>query len=354
MLFEEEPLVCCQFAWNEFCGYKACNHCLRPLETAQENARRLTGRSDLILPFPQCCETVKEKIVNCEDCGVLYCSNECRMKAFHQYHQNMCLHTKERNITHPLEKLVEAWKELHYPPETSNIMLLVRVLMVIQQSSNKEETLAKFTNFCHRMVNEEADLAHKLIGKQFIGQIDLLLSILKQSVHSNGVEQWLTPEGFRSLLALIGTNGQGVATSAISVWVKNSDDLNLPEKEKEQLDKFIDQLYDDLDKKSGTFLDNEGSALYALQSTCNHSCNPNVKAHFKNNNFILSMLATRDIKAGEEVLVSYLDDCTLARSRHTRQKILMENYLFKCNCSKCISEADEPDITSEEEMNDSD
>lgn len=346
--------MCCQFAWNEAYGYKACNHCLHPLETAEENARRLTGKQDLVLPFPQCCQTLKEKIVICEACGVLYCSNECRTKAYNQYHRNMCIQTMERNVIHPLEKLVEAWKELHYPPETSNIMLLVRILMVIQQSPNKDETLSKFTSFCHRMVNEDADLAHKLIGEQFVGQIDLLLSILKQSVNSDAIEQWLTPEGFRSLLALIGTNGQGVATSAISIWVKNCGQLNMTNEEKTELDKFIDQLYDDLDKESGTFLDNEGSALYALQSACNHSCEPNVKAHFLKNNFTLSMLAVRDINAGEEILVSYLDDCTVSRSRHTRQKILMENYLFKCCCNKCICEADEPDITSEEEMSDSD
>lgn len=277
--------------------------------------------------------------------------------------------------------------------------------MTVQQSANREETMKQFLNFCHRMVNEDADLAHKLIGEQFVGQIDLLLSIIQQSVSSDGIEHWLTPEGFRSLLALIGeftyiwiylvvmlskivtaslklitgkissksemlvrltwndpytvlffagTNGQGVATSAISTWVKNSTELPLSEQEKAELDKFIDQLYDDLEKESGTFLDNEGSALYALQSACNHSCDPNAKAHFLNNDFKLSMIAQRDIACGEEILVSYLDDCTLIRSKHTRQKILMSNYLFKCDCRKCFLEADGSDVTSDEEMSDDD
>lgn len=326
---------------------------MRPLETAQENARRLTGKTDLVLPFPQCCETIKDQVI-CEACGVLFCGNNCRTKAFNQYHRNMCTQTMERNLTHPLEKLNEAWKQVHYPPESTSIMLLVRILTLIQQSPNRGETLGIFTSFCHRMVNEDAELAHKLIGEQFVGQIDLILSILKQSINHEGIEQWLTPDGFRSLIALIGTNGQGVATSAISIWVKNCGQLNISDDEKAVLDKFIDQLYDDLDKESGTFLDNEGSALYALQSKCNHSCEPNVKANFLHNNFTLSLQALKDIQAGEEILVSYLDDCTLGRSRHTRQKILMENYLFKCSCSKCIAEADDDDITSEEEMSESD
>ena len=60
--------------------------------------------------------------------------------------------------------------------------------------------------------------------------------------------QWLTPEGFRSLIALVGTNGQGVGTSAISVWVRNCTNLELPDEESEKLDQVINQLYDDLEK----------------------------------------------------------------------------------------------------------
>lgn len=36
--------------------------------------------------------------------------------------------------------------------------------------------------------------------------------------------------------------------SSVSVWVKNCENLDLPEEEKEQLDAFIDQLYEDMDK----------------------------------------------------------------------------------------------------------
>ena len=39
-IFEEEPLVCSQFLWNEIYKYKACEYCLRSLETAQEMGRR--------------------------------------------------------------------------------------------------------------------------------------------------------------------------------------------------------------------------------------------------------------------------------------------------------------------------
>ena len=64
--------------------------------------------------------------------------------------------------------------------------------------------------------------------------------------------------------------------------------------------------------------------------------------------------ATRNISAGEEIYISYLDECDQERSRHSRQKMLGENYLFVCNCDKCVSQQDEDDVTSEEEMSDDD
>lgn len=43
---------------------------------------------------------------------------------------------------------------------------------------------------------------------------------------------------------------------------------------------------------------------------------------FPYNNFHLVMTAVKDIAAGEEICVSYLDECNLSRSRHSRINIL--------------------------------
>ena len=56
-LFREKPLVSCQFSWNVDYGYKACHNCMEPLETAQENVVRLSGNSNLLLPYTDCCTT---------------------------------------------------------------------------------------------------------------------------------------------------------------------------------------------------------------------------------------------------------------------------------------------------------
>jgi len=177
---------------------------------------------------------------------------------------------------------------------------------------------------------------------------------LGEIVHDNDLQQWLTPEGFQSLFALIGTNGQGIGTSSFSVWVNNCEELSLNEEDKKTLDDLIDKIYSDMDNVSGDFLDCDGSGLYALQSSCNHSCVPNAEVTFPENNFVLSVKAVTDISEGEEIMISYLDECARDRSRHSRQKILRENYLFTCQCGKCVEEADQPDVTSEEEASDDD
>lgn len=65
--------------------------------------------------------------------------------------------------------------------------------------------------------------------------------------------QWLTPEGFRSLVALVGTNGQGIGTSPLSRWVRNCDNLEIPDEERKKLNDLIDDVYEQLEKGKKSF-----------------------------------------------------------------------------------------------------
>uniref|UniRef100_A0A8C9YE56 Protein-lysine N-trimethyltransferase SMYD5 n=1 Tax=Sander lucioperca TaxID=283035 RepID=A0A8C9YE56_SANLU len=347
-IFLERPLVSAQFLWNALYKYKACEYCLRALETAEENARRLSGNPGLSLPHPELCRVRPELHQACPQCQVMYCSSECRQAAADQYHRVLCLGSSQDDPDHPINKLKDAWRSMHYPPETSSIMLMARMVAVVKQAKDKAHWQKLFSHFCSRTGNEEEEIAHKLLGEKFrvINKIDDSLARISKDVI---VLQWFVPEGFRSLFALVGTNGQGIGTSSLSRWVHACDALELPAQQKEQLDSFIDQLYKDIEKETGDFLNCEGSGLFLLQSSCNHSCIPNAEASFPDNNFLLQLSALSDINPGEEICISYLDCCQRDRSRHSRHKILRENYLFVCSCPKCVSQMDELDMTSEEE-----
>ncbi|KAM4707608.1 protein-lysine N-trimethyltransferase SMYD5 [Discoglossus pictus] len=353
-IFQERPLVSSQFQWNALYRYRACDHCLRSLETAEENAQRLSGKHHMILPYPELCTIQNGRHQQCPHCQVSYCSAECLKAAAEQYHQVLCLGHSRDHPAHPLNKLEEAWRNMHYPPETASIMLMARMVATIKQAKDKDWWLHLFSQFCSKMANEEEEIVHKLLGDKFKGQLDQLRRLFVEALYEERVSRWFTPEGFQSLFALVGTNGQGIGTSSLSQWVHACDALELPEREREQLDTLIDQLYKDIEKETGEFLNCEGSGLYILQSCCNHSCVPNSEASFPDNNFLLHLTALEDIQPGEEICISYLDCCQRDRSRHSRHKILRENYLFVCSCPKCLSQADDPDITSEDEEEEED
>ena len=55
-------------------------------------------------------------------------------------------------------------RHIHFPPETTSIVLLVRILAAIIQSSERDTLKAQFMQLCHRTINEEDEIAHKLLG----------------------------------------------------------------------------------------------------------------------------------------------------------------------------------------------
>merc|ERR1719300_606355 len=114
---------------------------------------------------------------------------------------------------------------MHYPPETASIMLLAKMSAMVRQSSDPGAILQKLSGFVQTTTNEDEEIAHKLLGKEFQNQLELLRGLAAEALIHENVQQWFTPEGFRSLFALIGTNGQGIGSSSISNWVKNCEKL---------------------------------------------------------------------------------------------------------------------------------
>lgn len=87
-------------------------------------------------------------------------------------------------------------------------MLIVRLMARILQAPNREIATQQALQFCHRTVNEDAGLAHKLLGEKFAKELSSLYQLFIAAVPHEGIEQFLTPAGFHSLLALIGQSQQ--------------------------------------------------------------------------------------------------------------------------------------------------
>lgn len=68
-------------------------------------------------------------------------------------------------------------------------MLLVRILAFIQQSPDPVDAASRIKQFCHRTVNEDAELVHKLLGEQFASQIGTLRDLTANVVSGEHAQE---------------------------------------------------------------------------------------------------------------------------------------------------------------------
>lgn len=80
------------------------------------------------------------------------------------------------------------------------------------------------------------------------------------------------------------------------------------------------------------FFNDCGLGVYPLAAMINHSCIPNCIQHF-NDEGVIAIRTMRNIKAGEEISISYID---IAMPTWLRRKELLKSYYFHCNCDRCI------------------
>ena len=80
----------------------------------------------------------------------------------------------------------------------------------------------------------------------------------------------------------------------------------------------------------------EGTALFRLTSCLNHSCSPNVESRYDNVDApsAVTIVASRDIQAGEELCHAYIDD----DADVTKRRAALRHYGFICECPRCVAE----------------
>ncbi|GFR39660.1 hypothetical protein Agub_g131 [Astrephomene gubernaculifera] len=103
--------------------------------------------------------------------------------------------------------------------------------------------------------------------------------------------------------------------------------------EKEAVVRVTQPLLDALDSDYATPC--EATAFLAIQSCINHSCDPNCTAACDTGDRTVTVLAQRDIPAGEEITLSYIDVSLPYKQRQAQ----LADYGFVCRCSRCTAEA---------------
>ena len=77
------------------------------------------------------------------------------------------------------------------------------------------------------------------------------------------------------------------------------------------------------------------SGIFINFSRANHSCLGNCEHEFLEDHGAMIMIASRDIKAGDEICFSYLDG---AKAKDRKQK-LIDNWGFECKCKACLDDS---------------
>lgn len=81
------------------------------------------------------------------------------------------------------------FRQMHYPPETASIMLVARILASLIQRLDRGELKSQLMSFCHHTVNEDDAIAHKLLGKEFENQLELLRELTSKALGTPEVSE---------------------------------------------------------------------------------------------------------------------------------------------------------------------
>lgn len=117
---------------------------------------------------------------------------------------------------------------------------------------------------------------------------------------------------------------------------ENSNDEN------QRCKKFLNIL-----KTNGMSIGGRDAAIGGIFLVCsriNHSCEPNAVHIWNERTNKKDIIALKDIKAGEEVTIAYIEPL---QSKQSRQLVLLECYGFECQCEVCALEDEVKSIWKE-------
>ena len=156
---------------------------------------------------------------------IFFKTKSCQEEAWNKYHKILC----HVDPNHPLKVVDELWRSIHFPPETSSISLVLRILASIVLAEDPEQQIGQFMNLMHDTVNHKERLVHKMLGEQFADQLEQLrMATLTIFAAYPAVQSLLSPDGFAAILALIGRNSQGTVNNfepLFSYYFKNYHDV---------------------------------------------------------------------------------------------------------------------------------
>jgi len=328
----------------------------------------------------------------CEHCGdEYYCSEDCRKVAWAHFHKLLCVGPNPSS-DHPMLKLEALASEC----KRTNPLMIARIFaMVVQRVQTTDEdprmAFAPFANFA----SNQEKFPHDMQALNYIEE--QLFKDMSQAERAKFASV-VNIEHFRLLNGAIMRNAQTICpvTDLHDFLSEASEEAKAPlleainrhlfeDDEDEGANEGSDEKSEgahskDTDKevsrkgkeKDGEGKSNEGeennkskqeqskeefrfesiyefldcpimrnltvgaaSGLFVFANSMNHSCAPNTIVVSCFNSFLIRVIAIKEIKKGEELCFSYIDE---EAPYEERQRQLQKLYLFQCRCSRCETE----------------
>ena len=244
-----------------------------------------------------CCGAITTPITN-SCCEVTYCSEVCAGDAMKLFHKSLCsvdfsaIETAAEGATETTDFAIDA-------------LLLIRVLAL----SIQENVHPLRNSVLARLTPSYGGPSARLIIFNYVNHVVEPTSILQKL----GVDIFADPQ--------------------YDTWVLQTIRCRLQ------------------NNKHGQTLDGVcGTAVSDLYSMFNHSCEANVDWRHDENSSKVWMFATRDVKVGEELFISYINGKEMERKE--RVGTLMPWFGTECRCERCEREKGDGDdkVILEEKM----
>eukprot|EP01121_Diplochlamys_sp_Union-15-3_P009584 TRINITY_DN2612_c0_g1_i5.p1 TRINITY_DN2612_c0_g1~~TRINITY_DN2612_c0_g1_i5.p1 ORF type:complete len:274 (+),score=37.66 TRINITY_DN2612_c0_g1_i5:478-1299(+) len=265
--------------------------------------------------------------------------------AWNTYHQSLCFPSD--NPEHPLSIL----EQLAY--EVDGALICSRILAtIIQETKKNGGDITKASKPYRMFISEKwwslipnpsgSDVTDDVWIDGLKQRVVDAITLLKAGIQVDpSIHSLFSIDFFGSLLGIIEMNSvELVVPSPVTLYFSQLQERNL-------INSVTNEIWNDIESNSKHDDDDEkvedipppcyGTALCAIQGTINHSCSPNVEVRKENLDWHgdTMVFALKDIKMGEELFISYIDE---NQSYEERQQSLKFPYLFDCKCEKCLTD----------------
>ncbi|KAF9963227.1 hypothetical protein BGZ65_005067 [Modicella reniformis] len=276
IIYTEEPIISSLEPSLE--GKNFCHYCLKQIVNEESK-----------VPCSKCTQAV-------------FCSVECKVSASQEFHDVLC--TKDLEYASSPEHSLHA-----YTKTTRKLVLeMLAKFLVMMVHEGSQNSRPEYSSFDHM---EQL----RYLGISSSEEEEKEMELLKGALGSNipGIDEFITEERYLLMKGRLLYNIYGISTSLDP----NLDDVEpLPERHRSVCDAPI-----------------TGVGFYKVTSYLMHSCKPNAKIVFSEYDHKVSLITTREVKAGDELFVGYIKNDSL--STEERRLELFDKYRIRCMCPLC-------------------